>query len=91
MKQTLNIILEKIYINKDQLLTDKILGKILRTFEAQHLPTLKRNREYYEGYQEIMRRQFSDKTLPNNRLCRNYCREICDNFVGYTVGEPITY
>jgi hypothetical protein len=49
-------VLNKIYIERDQLLNDKILGKILRTFEAQHLPTLKKNREYYEGQQDIMKR-----------------------------------
>lgn len=38
-----------------------------------------------------MKRQFSDSSKPNNKLIRNYCREIVDNYTGYTVGEPITY
>ena len=83
--------LDKIYIDREQILDDKILGKIMRTFSSQTLPTLVRNRNYYDGWQKIMSRQFSDSSKANNKLVRNYAREIVDNFVGYLTGEPITY
>ena len=67
------------------------MGKILRSFTQGTLPTLIRNRKYYEGDQDINRRVFSDATKPNNKVVKNYCREIVDNYTGYIAGVPITY
>lgn len=47
---------------------------------------------YYEGVgQRIMQRIYEDATKPNNRIVKNYCKTIIDNFTGYITGKPITY
>lgn len=38
-----------------------------------------------------MKRVAGDPTRPNNRIVKNYCSTIVDNFQGYLTGTPITY
>lgn len=65
---------------------------MIRLFETKVLPTLKFNRGYYDGTgQAIMRRIQEDATRPNNKIVKNYCATIVDNFNGYLTGNPITY
>lgn len=63
----------------------------MRKFYTSELPKLEKRRNYYNGDQDINKRVFSDSSKPNNKLVRNYCREIVDNYNGYIAGEPITY
>lgn len=65
---------------------------MIRLFETKVLPNLKFNRGYYDGTgQAIMRRIQEDATRPNNKIVKNYCATIVDNFNGYLTGNPITY
>jgi len=81
----------KIYIDRAQPLSSKTMGKIMRKFYTEQFPKLKKYKDYYEGKQEISRRVFSDPTKPNNKLTRNYTKEITENYLGYICGVPITY
>lgn len=84
--------MKRIYIDAGQDLTAKRLLKILRYHRENVLPEMTFNRGYYEGTgQQIMRRQYSDPTKPNNRIVKNYCKTIVENYRGYITGIPITY
>lgn len=82
----------KILIDKNEDLTEKTLGKILRRFTTKMQPQLAFYQGYYDGAgQRIMKRENADPTKPNNRIVKNYCATIADNFQGYLTGVPITY
>lgn len=82
----------KFYLDKAEELSTETVGKIIRAFNIQVLPELKFRRGYYDGNgQEIMKRVQPDATRPNNKIVKNYCATIVDNFQGYLTGNPITY
>lgn len=82
----------KFYFDKNEELTPAIVGKMIRKFESANLPILNKREGYYDGKgQDIMFRAMADPTKPNNRIVRNYCSSIVDNFQGYLTGNPITY
>lgn len=84
--------MEKIYIDREQEMTPTVLGNIISHFDTTIKPKLKFNQGYYDGTgQAIMRRTMSDPTKPNNRIVKNYCLSIVDNFQGYLAGIPVTY
>lgn len=83
---------KKIYINREDELTEKRLLKILRYHRESILPEFITNRGYYEGTgQQIMRREYPDPNKPSNRIVKNYCKTIVENYRGYIAGVPITY
>ena len=84
--------MKKIYIDRDDELNTKRLQKIIRYHQENVLPELKFNRGYYDGLgQQIMKRQYKDASKPNNRIIKNYCKTIVENFRGYIAGIPVTY
>ena len=83
--------IDKIYLPKDEELTTDVIGKIIRYFELHHLPLLRKYEQYYSGNHDIMRREVGDDSRPNNRIVKNYCASIVDNFQGYITGVPVTY
>ena len=49
-------------------------------------------KNYYNGINEaIKNRQYTDTNKPSNRLYSGYPSYITDNFVGYILGQPVTY
>lgn len=84
--------MKKIFIDRDDELTTKRLTKIIRYHREQILPELKFNRGYYDGTgQQIMMRVYEDASKPNNKIVKNYCKTIVENFRGYIAGLPVTY
>ena len=82
----------KFLYDKGEELTPPIIGKIIRKFNSDVAPAIKRAKGYYEGRgQAIMRRANPDPTRPNNRIVKNYCKTIVENFQGYLTGNPVTY
>ncbi len=51
---------------------------------------LTRLKAYFDGEQDILRRQ-RQRSLPNNRLAHNYARYIATITSGYLAGQPIRY
>ena len=79
-------------LDRGEELTPTILGKIIRKFNSEVLPHIEKAKGYYEGRgQAIMRRANPDPSRPNNRIVKNYCKTIVENFQGYLTGNPITY
>lgn len=84
--------MNKIYMEKEEALTAKRLQKIIQYHRTNVLPQLVFNRGYYEGIgQQIMKRVYNDPSKPNNRIVKNYCKTIVENFRGYITGNPVTY
>lgn len=84
--------MNKIFIDRDDELTTKRLTKIIRYYRESTLPELMFNKGYYDGTgQQIMQRIYEDSTKPNNKIVKNYCKTIVENFRGYICGIPITY
>ena len=85
---------DKIYINKDEELDAKKLGKIIRKFRYSTLQELEKRRGYYDGSgQAIMNRVMSDPSKPNHKIVKNYCLSAVRNFQAYICGgnNPVTY
>lgn len=86
------ITIYKFNLDKSEELTAALAGKIIRSFQTKVQPHLKESYGYYDGSgQAIMKRVAGDPTRPNNRIVKNYCSTIVDNFQGYLTGTPITY
>ena len=97
---------DKIFIDRDTELDVNKLSKIMQKFNTSILTDLEKRRGYYDGDgQEIMKRVFTrvttdkegnetvsvDKTKTNNKIVKNYCKSIVDNYRGFIAGRPITY
>ena len=86
------ITINRIYFDAQKELSFTSLGKIIRYFRENTLPLLEKYQGYYDGTgHEIMKRVPGDASRPNNKIVKNYCASIVDNFQGYITGIPITY
>lgn len=82
----------RFYLDKDKALTTVVLSKIIQRFQTEALPTLKFDAGYYSGKgQRIMKREPSDPSRPCNRICKNFCLSIVENYRGYLCGQPLVY
>lgn len=71
------------YLNKDTILTPVLLGKMINRFRMNEEPRLKRYKNYYDGIQAILNKQYKDETKPCNKTVTNYCKNIVDSYCGY--------
>ncbi|MBR2493501.1 MAG: phage portal protein [Paludibacteraceae bacterium] len=80
------------YLNKDTPLTPELLKKMLRKFIVDVQPKLEKYKNYYDGKQAILNKQYSDPSKPCNKTVTNYCQDITDSYCGY-IATPghITY
>lgn len=84
--------MKKVFIDRDDTLNTKRLTKIIRYHKEHILPELVFNKGYYDGTgQQIMQRVYEDSSKPNNKIVKNYCKTIVENFRGYIAGLPVTY
>ena len=82
----------KFLYDKGDELTPPIVGKIIRKFNQEVAPMIKTSKGYYDGRgQAIMRRANPDPSRPNNKIVKNYCKTIVENFQGYLTGNPVNY
>lgn len=78
-------------IDKEVPLTTEYLGKVLADFQTRLWPKFKKNLDYYEGKQDILKKQATDIGKPCNKIIVNYCDNIVKNYLGYITGIPISY
>ena len=71
------------YLNKEKELTIELLQKMINNFNVAVLPKLQKYKDYYDGKQAILRKQYADETKPCNRTVINYCKNIVDSYCGY--------
>lgn len=72
-----------IYVNKEQELNVELLQKILNHFFVAVQPGLIKNKNYYDGIQEILKKTYNDPSKPCNKTVINIARNITDSFNGY--------
>ena len=71
------------YINKDTELNVELLQKMINKFRVEVEPKLQRYKNYYDGLQKILNKNYTDASKPCNRTVINYCKNIVDSYCGY--------
>lgn len=71
------------YINKETVLDAALLQKMVSRFNIEVVPKLQKYKDYYDGKQAILRKQYSDASKPCNRSVINYVKNIVDSYCGY--------
>ena len=72
-----------ICVNNQQELTVELLQKILNHFFTTVQPNLQKNKNYYDGIQDILKKAYADPSKPCNKTVINICRNLVDSFNGY--------
>jgi SPP1 family phage portal protein len=71
------------YVNKDTELTVELLQKMINRFHINEQPRLNKYKNYYDGIQAILRKQYADPDKPCNRTVINYMKNVADSYAGY--------
>lgn len=70
-------------INEQAELTPELLQKMIEKFQSSVQPVLTKYKNYYDGVQAILLKQYSDPSKPCNKTVINYCKNIVDGYNGY--------
>lgn len=70
-------------INKDEELSILLLQKMINKFRVEVEPKLKKYKNYYDGKQAILNKNYADASKPCSRVVTNYCQDIADAYCGY--------
>lgn len=73
----------KFTINKQAELTPELLQKMIEKFQSSVQPVLTKYKNYYDGNQAILLKQYNDPSKPCNKTVVNYCKNIVDGYNGY--------
>ncbi len=71
------------YVNKNTELTVELLQKMINRFVVNEQPRLAKYKNYYDGIQAILKKEYNDATKPCSRTVINYCKNIVDSYCGY--------
>ena len=71
------------YLNKDRELTVELLEKMINKFNIEVEPKLNKYKNYYDGLQNILNKQYTDSSKPCSKTVINYCKNIVDSYCGY--------
>ena len=83
--------MRKIILDKDIEITKELIQDLIKDHATERTRILKM-KNYYNGINEaIKNRTYEDINKPSNRLYSGYASYITDNFVGYMLGQPISY
>lgn len=83
--------MRKFKLDKDTVITRELIQKLIKEHSEERTRILKM-KNYYNGLNEgIDKRVYTDMNKPSNRLYSGYPSYITDNFVGYILGQPVTY
>ena len=83
--------MRKFKLDKDTVITRELIQKLIKEHSEERTRILKM-KNYYNGLNEgIDKRIYTDMNKPSNRLYSGYPSYITDNFVGYILGQPVTY
>lgn len=70
-------------VNKDEELSILLLQKMINKFRVEVEPKLKKYKNYYDGKQAILNKNYTDASKPCSRAVTNYCQDIADAYCGY--------
>ena len=83
--------MRRIILDKDIEITKELIQDLIDNHLEERARILKM-KNYYNGINEgIKNRIYNDANKPSNRLYSAYPSYITDNFVGYILGQPISY
>jgi len=68
--------------------TEELIEQLLVDHDTSKFEKMQR---YYEGEHEILNRTMNDEDKPNNQLVHPFPTNIVNMFLGYFLGEPVTY
>ena len=71
------------YLNRETELTTELLQKMIERFRINVKPKLISNKNYFDGEQKILGKEYSDPTKPCNKAVINYCANIVNSYTGY--------
>lgn len=71
------------YLNRNEELSAELLKKMFQKFNQEVQPKLKKYKNYYDGIQAILKKEYTDETKPCNKTVINYCKNIVDSYCGY--------
>ncbi|KAB1437570.1 phage portal protein [Candidatus Galacturonibacter soehngenii] len=84
------IMMDRDFLNKDGSIPGKLIRRCIEIHKKQ-VTRFEKLDQYYDGEHAINSRQFSDDSLPNNKLICNHAAYITDMAVGYVFGVPVQY
>lgn len=70
-------------VSKDEELSISLLQKMINKFRVEVEPKLKKYKNYYDGKQAILNKNYTDASKPCSRVVTNYCQDIADAYCGY--------
>lgn len=79
------------YLNKEAGLTFADAQHYIGKFMTLELPRLSKLERYYKNDNDINKREFEDKSKPNNKIAHSFADYIVETNVAMFVGSPITY
>ena len=83
--------MRRIILDKDIEITKELIQDLIDNHLEERTRIIKM-KNYYNGINEgIKNRIYNDANKPSNRLYSAYPSYITDNFVGYILGQPISY
>ena len=71
------------YLNRETPLNIELLQKMINRFRLEVQPKLSHYKNYYDGIQGILKKEYKDPTKPCNKTVINYCKNIVDSYCGY--------
>lgn len=77
-------------MSKDTVFNMEVIEKLIKDHQEEQSRIAKLKR-YYNNENDIFNRGRKDPYKPHNKLSHGYASYITDNFVGYMVGQPVSY
>lgn len=71
------------YVNQETELTAELLNKMISRFNLEVVPQLRKYKNYYDGVQNILKKEYKDASKPCNKTVINYCKNVVDSYCGY--------
>ena len=71
------------YINREQELNVELLQKMISRFRINVEPKLNKYKNYYDGIQAILSKNYSDPSKPCSKVVTNFTKNIVDSYCGY--------
>ncbi len=68
-----------------------LLLNLIRKHYSRVAPQMRKNRRYYDGKHDIIRRRKTDPHAPNNKTICNHAKDIADTATGYFMSSALTF
>lgn len=83
--------MRKIKLPKDTEITLSVILELIEEHELEKKRIIRMKDYYKNRNSKIIDRTYKDKNKPSNRLAHNYAGYITNSYVGYMLGQPVSY